>query len=109
MQLVFPCPLIPPFRLTPSPAAPPCPSPPRPAAPPFAAEKSHTGFIQATTRIGDNTGVGVIYFIGAAFWTLESLWSLWVYKLVYRCFRGQGMSAAQVKRDAATRAAASQV
>ena len=87
--------------------------PPRPsshpAAPPFAAEKSHTGFIQATTRIGDNTGVGVIYFIGAAFWTLESLWSLWVYKLVYRCFRGQGMSAAQVKRDAATRAAASQV
>ena len=82
---------------------------PLPAGPPFAAEKSHTGFIQATSRISANTGVGVIYFIGAAFWTLESLWSLWVYKLVYRCFRGQGMSAAAVKRDAATRAAASQV
>lgn len=24
--------------------------------------------------------VGIIYFIGAGFWTIESLWSLWVYK-----------------------------
>ena len=24
--------------------------------------------------------VGIVYFIGAGFWTLESLWSLWVYK-----------------------------
>lgn len=40
--------------------------------------------------------VGVMYFIGAGFWTIESLWSMWVYKLVYRSFRGQGMTAAQV-------------
>ena len=101
----------------------------RPAGPPFLGEKSHTGYISAINRIGDNTGVrralalglcraalgagpcchagaafapssppashspsllplpaalpaqvGVIYFIGAGLWTLESLWSLWVYK-----------------------------
>ncbi|PSC72574.1 Secretory carrier-associated membrane 1 [Micractinium conductrix] len=63
--------------------------------PPFLAEKSHTGYISAINRMNDNTGVGIVYFIGAAFWTLESMWSLWVYKLVYRAFRGQGMSAAQ--------------
>jgi hypothetical protein len=59
--------------------------------------------------MNDNTGVGVVYFIGAGFWTIESLWSLWVYKLVYRSFRGQGMTVAQVKRDAAGRAASSAV
>lgn len=42
--------------------------------------------------------VGVMYFIGAGFWTIESLWCMWVYKLVYRSFRGQGMTAAQVGR-----------
>lgn len=122
-----------------------------------------------------------MYFIGAGFWTLESLWSLWVYKwvlagvwlglccaaaerchamhtfrclgtaphamsglslstglqrawcaadllppapqqpfqaasaralyrrLVYRAFRGQGMNAAQIKREAAGRAASAAV
>lgn len=80
-----------------------------PAGPPFLGEKSHTGYISAINRIGDNTGVGVMYFIGAGLWTLESLWSLWVYKLVYRSFRGHGMSAAQVKREAAGRAASSAV
>ncbi|KAL4447315.1 hypothetical protein ABPG77_007348 [Micractinium sp. CCAP 211/92] len=77
--------------------------------PPFLGEKSHTGYISAINRISDNTGVGVMYFIGAGFWTIESLWCLWVYKLVYRSFRGQGMTVAQVKRDAATRAAGSAV
>lgn len=72
-------------------------------------EKSHTGYISAINRLNDNQGVGIVYFIGAAFWTLESMWSLYVYKLVYRAFRGQGMTAAQVKRDAASRAALSQV
>lgn len=77
--------------------------------PPFLGEKSHTGYISAINRLGDNTGVGIIYFIGAGFWTLESLWSLWVYKLVYRAFRGQGMGVAQIKRDAAGRAASGAV
>lgn len=75
--------------------------------PPIAAKNSHCGYISAINKIGDNTGVGVIYFIGAGLWTLESLWSVWVYKSVYRSFRGQGMTAAQVKRDA-KRGAASQ-
>jgi hypothetical protein len=77
------------------------------AGPPIAAKNSHCGYISAINKIGDNTGVGVIYFIGAGLWTLESLWSVWVYKSVYRSFRGQGMTAAQVKRDA-KRGAASQ-
>lgn len=50
-----------------------------------------------------------MYFIGAALWSLESLWTLWTLKFVYASFRGQGMNAAQIKRDAAARAAASAV
>lgn len=35
--------------------------------------------LQCYTRIR-SLQVGIVYFIGAGFWTLESLWSLWVYK-----------------------------
>eukprot|EP00887_Chlorella_sp_A99_P001929 scaffold18.g1929.t1 len=78
-------------------------------APPILSSWSHAGFMSAISAIGDNTGVGVMYFIGAAFWSLESLWSLWTLKFAYASFRGNGMTAAQVKRDAAARAAASAV
>lgn len=78
-------------------------------SPPVLASWSHAGFMTAISAIGDNKGVGVMYFIGAAFWSLESLWTLWTLKAVYSSFRGQGMTAAQIKRDATARAAASAV
>ena len=65
--------------------------------------------MSAISRIGANTGVGVIYFMGAAFWTLESAWSVFVMKGVYRSFRGNGMTAAQVQREAAGRVAMASV
>lgn len=63
----------------------------------------------AISAIGKNTGVGVMYFIGAAFWSLESVWCIWTMKKVYSAFRGQGHTVAQVKREAASRAATSAV
>ena len=100
--------------LHPAPHTSPAPPTPPPllraaAAPPFLAGKSHTGYMSAISRIGANTGVGVIYFMGAAFWTLESAWSVFVMKGVYRSFRGNGMTAAQVQREAAGRVAMASV
>lgn len=40
--------------------------------------------------------MGIVYFIGAGFWTLESLWSLWVYKWVLAgVWLGLGCTAAE--------------
>ena len=55
--------------------------------------------------IGKNTGVGVMYFISGGFWILEGVWSFWTLKKVYSGFRGQGLTAGDVKRDAAREAA----
>lgn len=84
-----------------------CPAPP--AAPPILNSSSHTGFWEAINVISDNTGVGVMYFIGAALWAVEFLWSFWVLKLVYSCFRGQGHTVRSVKNDAAATGVRSQV
>ena len=51
---------------------------------PFSNDWSHTGFMCAIKAFGSNTFVGVIFIIGACFWTLETLWSLWCLKMVRR-------------------------
>ena len=49
---------------------------------PFSNDWSHTGFMCAIKAFGSNTFVGVIFILGACFWTLETLWSLWCLKMV---------------------------
>lgn len=79
-------------------------------APPILNDWSHTGFWVTLQKVmGENTGLSVIYFIGAALWSLEFLWSFWALKRVYGAFRGKGLSAADVRRDAARGAASSMV
>lgn len=50
-----------------------------------------------------------MYFIGAALWALEFIWSFWVLKLVYSAFRGQGHTMSDVRRDAQVTGARSAV
>ncbi len=74
--------------------------------PPILNSTSHTGWWVTVQNVyGENTGLGVIYYIGAALWSLEAVWSFWTLKGVYSAFRGKGMTAADVKRDAARGAA----
>lgn len=49
---------------------------------PFSNDWSHTGFMCAIKAFGSNTFTGVIFIIGACFWTLETLWSFWCLKMV---------------------------
>ncbi|XP_058084001.1 secretory carrier-associated membrane protein 3-like [Magnolia sinica] len=62
--------------------------------------KSLTGILPAIDVLGDHALVGIFYFIGFAFFCLESLLSVWVIQQVYMYFRGSG-KAAEIKRDAA--------
>lgn len=74
-------------------------------APPILNSWSHTGFwITIQTVFNQNKGLGVIYFIGSGLWAVEFLWSFWTLKMVYSAFRGKGLTAADVKRDAGARA-----
>lgn len=57
-------------------------------APPFAAGKSHAGFMAGLGMLRKSTGVGVVYLIGASFWSIESLWSVWLLQDMYMHFRG---------------------
>lgn len=71
-------------------------------APPILNSWTHTGFwITIQSVFGRNTGLGVIYFIGSGLWAVEFLLSFWTLKKVYSAFRGKGLTAADVKRDAA--------
>lgn len=49
---------------------------------PFTNAWSHTGFLTGIKAFGDNTFVAIVYIIGGVLWSLESLWSFWVLKLV---------------------------
>lgn len=49
---------------------------------PFSNDWSHTGFICGIKAFGSNTFTGIVYVIGGALWTLESLWSMWCIKSV---------------------------
>ncbi|CAL5342557.1 unnamed protein product [Camellia sinensis] len=64
--------------------------------------KSLTGILPAIDVMGDHTVVGIFYFIGFAFFSIESLISIWVIQDVYMYFRGSG-KAAEMKREAAKR------
>ncbi|KAI8009101.1 Secretory carrier-associated membrane protein 1 [Camellia lanceoleosa] len=64
--------------------------------------KSLTGILPAIDVMGDYTVVGIFYFIGFAFFSIESLISIWVIQDVYMYFRGSG-KAAEMKREAAKR------
>ncbi|BDA41493.1 Putative secretory carrier-associated membrane protein 1 [Coccomyxa sp. Obi] len=57
---------------------------------PFSNDWSHTGFICGIKAFGSNTFTGIVYVVGAALWTLETLWSIWCLKMVYSAFRGNG-------------------
>ncbi|KAI5660789.1 hypothetical protein M9H77_20112 [Catharanthus roseus] len=62
--------------------------------------KSLTGILPAIDLLGANAMVGIFYFIGFSFFTIESLISIWVIQQVYMYFRGSG-KAAEMKREAA--------
>ncbi|CAN7066656.1 unnamed protein product [Brassica oleracea var. botrytis] len=71
-------------------------------APPFIFQgKSLTGFLPALELLTTNAAVGILYFIGAGFFCIETLLNIWVIQQVYAYFRGSG-KAAQMKREAAT-------
>ncbi|XP_022930790.1 secretory carrier-associated membrane protein 1-like [Cucurbita moschata] len=62
--------------------------------------KSLTGILPAIDLLSSNALVGIFYFIGFAFFCIESLISIWVIQQVYMYFRGSGM-AAEMKHEAA--------
>lgn len=79
------------------------------AAPPILNQYSHAGWMSAITIVGKNSGVGVMYFIGAAMWSLEVCLSFVTLQRVYAAFRSGGHSSASAQREAAQRAAAAAV
>ncbi|XP_028105840.1 secretory carrier-associated membrane protein 1-like [Camellia sinensis] len=60
------------------------------------------GILPAIDVMGDHTVVGIFYFIGFAFFSIEALISIWVIQDVYMYFRSCG-KAAEMKRKAAKR------
>ncbi|XP_033132600.1 secretory carrier-associated membrane protein 2 isoform X2 [Brassica rapa] len=62
--------------------------------------KSLTGFLPALELLTTNAAVGIMYFIGAGFFCIETLLNIWVIQQVYAYFRGSG-KAAEMKREAA--------
>ncbi|WOL04867.1 hypothetical protein Cni_G13589 [Canna indica] len=62
--------------------------------------KSLTGILPAVDLISEHVLVGIFYFIGFGFFTIESLLSVWVMQQVYMYFRGSGKFA-EMKREAA--------
>eukprot|EP00955_Chlamydomonas_euryale_P043495 352598-Chlamydomonas_euryale.AAC.28 len=71
------------------------------AAFPFSAEKwSFAGWMTAIAAFDWGDFPGVVYIIGACFWTIEAVYSLWCLKDSYLFFRGRG-GVEQVKADEA--------
>ncbi|CAN4103364.1 unnamed protein product [Withania somnifera] len=70
------------------------------APPIFFKGKSLTGILPAIDLLGWHALIGIFYFIGAAFFCLEALLSIWVIQQVYMYFRGSG-KAAEMKKEAA--------
>ncbi|KAJ8748297.1 hypothetical protein K2173_001716 [Erythroxylum novogranatense] len=64
--------------------------------------KSLAGILPAIDLLGLSGLVGVFYFIGFGFFSVEALLSIWVIQQVYMYFRGSG-KAAEIKREAAAR------
>jgi len=71
---------------------------------PFSTERwSFAGWVTAMVAFDQDVFPGVVYIIGACFWTLESLLSLWCLKDSYLFFRGKG-GVEQAKQEAAIEA-----
>ncbi|XP_027185554.1 secretory carrier-associated membrane protein 1-like isoform X1 [Coffea eugenioides] len=70
------------------------------APPLFFKGKSLTGILPAIEVLSSNVLVGIFYFIGFAFFAIESLISIWVIQQVYEYFRGSG-KAAEMRKEAA--------
>lgn len=70
------------------------------APPIFFKGKSLTGILPAIEVLSSNALVGIFYFIGFAFFAIESLISIWVIQQVYMYFRGSG-KAAEMRKEAA--------
>ncbi|GMJ09870.1 Secretory carrier membrane protein 3 [Hibiscus trionum] len=69
-------------------------------APPFLFEwNSLAGIMPAIRLFSYSTLAGIFYFIGFAFFCLESLLSIWVIQQIFRYFRVSG-KAAKIKREA---------
>ncbi|KAG2267898.1 hypothetical protein Bca4012_061601 [Brassica carinata] len=62
--------------------------------------KSLAGILPALDMFSSQAMVGIFYFIGFAFFCLESVVSIWVIQQVYMYFRGSGKGD-EMKRDAA--------
>lgn len=73
------------------------------APPIFFKGNSLTGILPALVQLTGHVIVGIFYLIGFAFFTLESLMSIWVIQQVYSYFRGSGKEA-EMKKEAARRA-----
>ncbi|PPS18274.1 hypothetical protein GOBAR_AA02317 [Gossypium barbadense] len=72
-------------------------------APPFIFKgKSLAGILPALDLFSYNYVLGILYFVGFAFFCCESLVSIWVIQQVYMYFRGSG-KAAEMKREATRR------
>lgn len=70
-------------------------------APPFVfRQHSMTGFLNAINLVGWNSIIGILFFVGAGFFALESVISIWVIQQVFSYFRGSG-KAAEMKKEAA--------
>ncbi|XP_039046311.1 secretory carrier-associated membrane protein 1-like [Hibiscus syriacus] len=75
-------------------------------APPFMFEwNSLTGVMPAISLSSYSASAGIFYFIGFAFFCLESLFSIWVIQQVLRHFRSSG-KAEEIKHEAAKKAVA---
>ncbi|KAA3467993.1 secretory carrier-associated membrane protein 1-like [Gossypium australe] len=68
----------------------------------FFSRESLLRILPAIDLFGIDAAVGIFYFIGCAFFFVESLLSLWVIQQVYMYFRGSG-KAAEIKREAVTK------
>lgn len=72
---------------------------------PFSSEAwSFAGWVTAMVALGEGTFPGVVYIMGAVFWTCESIYCLWCCKDAYLFFRGKGGIEA-AKQEAAKEAA----
>lgn len=61
---------------------------------------SYAGWITAiVAALPNNATVGVVYIVGAVFWSVEALLSIYTLQRVYSNFRGQGKSS-QLKNEA---------
>ncbi|GAX82412.1 hypothetical protein CEUSTIGMA_g9840.t1 [Chlamydomonas eustigma] len=65
-----------------------------------AASWSFAGWLTAFPGFGESTFIGTVYIVGAAIWSVLSVYTLWCMKDAYLFFRGKG-GVEQAKQEAA--------